>query len=74
MAEESQVTFDTAALKATPGDYLVAVYGGAVAKFRAKPTDNPSDIADIVVSQPIRIRVQPADEKPGETKSGETKP
>lgn len=82
-ADESQVTFDTAALKATPGDYLVAVYGGAVAKFRAKPTDNPSDIADIVVSRPIRIRVLPAgaksEEKPGETKqgdakSGETKP
>ena len=67
----------------SPGDYLVAVYGGAVAKFRAKPTENPTDIADIVVSQPIRIRVlppgakpedKPGETKPGEIKSGETKP
>ncbi|MFM9068931.1 MAG: hypothetical protein ACKOUR_16610 [Planctomycetota bacterium] len=62
-SDSSQLTFDTAALKAPPGDYLVAVYGGAVVKFKAKPTDNPTDIADIVVSEPIRIRVLPA-EKP----------
>ncbi len=62
-SDSSQLVFDTAAIKAPPGDYLVAVYGGAVVKFKAKPTDNPTDIADIVVSEPIRIRVLPA-EKP----------
>lgn len=78
-ADESSLTFDTAALKAPPGEYLVAVYGGAVAKFRAKPTDNPTDIADIIVSQPLRIRLTPpaettAAESSAAGKSGEAKP
>lgn len=36
-ADSSQVVMDTAALKAPPGDYLVAFYGGAVAKYRHHP-------------------------------------
>lgn len=36
-ADSSQVVLDTAALKAPPGDYLVAFYGGAVAKYRHHP-------------------------------------
>jgi len=33
-ADQSQATLDTAALKVEPGEYLVAFYGGAVAKYR----------------------------------------
>lgn len=33
-AEQSQAVLDTAALKVQPGDYLIAFYGGAVAKYR----------------------------------------
>lgn len=32
--DTAQATFDLAALKVTPGDYLVAFHGGAVAKYR----------------------------------------
>jgi len=134
-ADGSQAVLDTAALKAPPGDYLIAFYGGAVAKYRHHPeavpaaeeqrkkaeqelataeaelknlmesakgataenksdaekqveaatarqksavanlaaatetlkkatqTANPTDIADIVVSEPIAIRVLPAEKK-----------
>ncbi len=33
-ADQSQAILDTAALKTPPGDYLIAFYGGAVAKYR----------------------------------------
>lgn len=36
-ADTSQAVLDTAALKAPPGDYLIAFYGGAVAKYRHHP-------------------------------------
>ncbi|MBS0201376.1 MAG: serine protease [Planctomycetes bacterium] len=134
-ADTSQAVLDTAALKAPPGDYLIAFYGGAVAKYRHHPEEipvaeearrkveqelmaieaevtklteaakaataenkpeadklveaatakqksaaaalvaatarvkqvtdaaNPRDIADIVVSEPIAIRVTPAEQK-----------
>ena len=134
-ADQSQAVLDTAALKTPPGDYLIAFYGSAVAKYRHQPeaiaaaeeahkkamleltavdaelkklteaaaaatTDakpeadkavvaatarqkvaaaavaaageqakkataasQPRDIVDIVVSEPIAIRVQPAEKK-----------
>jgi hypothetical protein len=36
-ADQSQAVLDTAALKTPPGDYLIAFYGGAVAKYRHQP-------------------------------------
>lgn len=36
-ADQSQAVLDTAALKVAPGDYLIAFYGGAVAKYRDQP-------------------------------------
>lgn len=36
-ADGSQVVLDTGALKPPPGDYLIAFYGGAVAKYRHLP-------------------------------------
>ncbi len=36
-ADQSQAALDTAALKTPPGDYLIAFYGGAVAKYRHRP-------------------------------------
>ncbi|MFN0056475.1 MAG: serine protease [Planctomycetales bacterium] len=36
-ADSSQVVLDTAALKTAPGNYLIAFYGGAVAKYRHQP-------------------------------------
>ncbi len=35
--EEHEVVLDLAALKAKPGDYTIAFYGGAVAKYRYNP-------------------------------------
>ena len=134
-ADSSQAVLDTGALKVPPGDYLIAFYGGAVAKYRHHPeaialaeiaqkkaeqevqgtegevkklaetaqnappaekpaadqaleagkakhksaaaklaeaveqvkkataAANPTDIVDIVVSEPISIRVTPAEQK-----------
>jgi hypothetical protein len=134
-ADSSQAVLDTGALRAAPGDYLIAFYGGAVAKYRHHPeaialagiaqrkaeqqlqgieaelkklieaaqaaasenkpaaeqaveaakarqkaaaaavaaaaeqvkkataAANPTDIVDIVVSEPIAIRVTPAEKK-----------
>ena len=71
-ADASQAVLDLAALKTPPGDYWIAFYGGAVAKYRdnagaaAAPAAKaaPSrDIVDIVVSEPIAIRVKPAEKK-----------
>ncbi len=36
-ADSSQAVLDLAALKTPPGDYLIAFYGGAVAKYRYHP-------------------------------------
>jgi hypothetical protein len=36
-ADSSEVTLDTAALKTAPGDYLIAFYGSAVARYRYDP-------------------------------------
>jgi hypothetical protein len=62
-ADSSQAALDTGALNVPPGDYLIAFYGGAVAKYRNRPEANPTDIVDIVVSEPIAIRVTPAEKK-----------
>ncbi|MCC7419685.1 MAG: serine protease [Planctomycetaceae bacterium] len=134
-ADETQAVIDLGALKTPPGDYMIAFYGGAVAKYRHRPdliavaeearkqaerqlaeidaevkktadeakaaseekkaeaakaveavtarqkaaaaalaaaaeqvkkatqTAQPTDIVDIVVSEPIAIRVQPAESK-----------
>ncbi len=40
-ADQSQAVLDTAALKVAPGDYLIAFYGGAVAKYRHRPDAIP---------------------------------
>jgi hypothetical protein len=62
-AERSEAVLDLAALKTPPGDYLIAFYGGAVAKYKATGAEQPNDIVDIVVSEPIAIRVKPAETK-----------
>jgi hypothetical protein len=36
-ADTSQAVFDLATLKAPPGDYLIGLYGSAVAKYRHRP-------------------------------------
>jgi len=102
----SEATIDLAALKTPPGEYTIAFYGGAVAKYAYDPdgvaraqrahdlavesaktaatdkadadaivttaaaklkaaTDRavPQDTVDIVVSEPITIRVTPAESK-----------
>ncbi|EMI15850.1 peptidase domain-containing protein [Rhodopirellula maiorica SM1] len=78
--DHSEVTLDLAKLKTAPGDYWIAFYGSAVAKYSpaslapdslaanrltSEPAKKPSttDIADIVVSKPIAIRVLPAEKK-----------
>jgi len=74
-ADRSEAVLDLAQLKTPPGDYWIAFYGSAVAKYSPqaiaiagkttgsakKPTTK--DIADIVVSKPIAIRVHPAEKK-----------
>jgi hypothetical protein len=62
-ADSSEAVVDLAKLKTPPGDYLIAFYGGAVAKYRQKPEHKPKDIVDIIVSEPIAIRVKPAEKK-----------
>jgi hypothetical protein len=66
-ADHSEAVIDLAALKTPPGDYLIAFYGAAVAKYQPQPqaadAAKPSDIVDIIVSEPIAIRVKPAEKK-----------
>lgn len=71
-ADASQAVIDLGALKTPPGDYLIAFYGGAVAKYRdnaqagaaeAAKAAPSRDIVDIVVSEPIAIRIKPAEKK-----------
>ena len=49
------------ALRIPPGDHWLAFYGGAVAKYREPKKDStaapPTDIVDIVVTEPIHLRV-----------------
>jgi len=59
----SEAIIDLAALKTTPGEYRFAFYGGAVAKYRLKPDSAPQDTVEIVVSEPITIRVKPVETK-----------
>ncbi len=69
LSDSSEVTLDLATLKTPPGDYLIAFYGSAVAKYQssleasAKEKPAPKDTADIVMSEPIAIRVNPAELK-----------
>ncbi len=61
-ADSSEVVIDLAKLKTPPGDYTIAFYGSAVAKYRdSDASAKPKDIVDIVVSHPIEIRVQSTD-------------
>ncbi len=60
--ETSNAVLDLAALKTPPGDYLIAFYGSAVAKFSLDKTP-PQDTVDIVLSEPISIRVKPPETK-----------
>ena len=67
-SESSEVTLDLAALKTSPGDYLIAFYGSAVAKYQsgettAKDKPVPNDTVDLVMSEPIAIRVKPSEPK-----------
>lgn len=62
-ADASEAVIDLGTLKTGPGDYVIAFYGSAVAKYRDKPEDNPRDIVDIVVTEPVSIRVMPTEAK-----------
>jgi hypothetical protein len=59
--DKSEALLDLAALKLPPGDHWLAFYGGAVAKYREPKPDStaapPTDIVDIVVTEPIHLRV-----------------
>lgn len=69
--DTSQAVIDTAKTKAAPGEYTVAFYGSAVVKYLLSDTVNensktdakPKDTVEIIVSQPIKIRVTPAETK-----------
>ena len=58
-----QAVVDLNPLKLPPGDHWLAFYGGAVVKYRQPKKDStaapPTDIVDIVVTEPILIRVKP---------------
>ncbi len=66
-SDSSEATLDLAALKTPPGDYLIAFYGSAVAKYRSGIADKDktptSDTVEIVLSEPIAISVKPAEAK-----------
>lgn len=77
----SKVVIDLAQLKVTPGDYQIAFIGTAVSKYvppvlttdSAQPNPTPPapvDIAEILISQPISIRVLP--QSTTETEQGAT--
>ena len=60
----SEAVLDLAALKTPPGDYLIAFYGSAVAKHPTTPGAKKTiDIVDIIITEPIPIRVKPAEKK-----------
>ncbi|MFO0906369.1 MAG: serine protease [Pirellulales bacterium] len=60
-SDKAEAVIDVAALKLPPGEHWFAFYGGAVAKYREPKKDStaapPTDIVDIIVSEPIAIRV-----------------
>lgn len=63
-SDNAQAVIDLAKLKLPPGDHWLAFHGGAVAKYREpKAKDStaapPTDIVDIVVTEPIAIRIKP---------------
>ncbi len=68
-SDSSEAVLDLAQLKTPPGDYKIAFYGTAVAKYvpPAKPTADgsaaavvpPTDTVDMIISEPISIRVHP---------------
>ena len=58
--DQSEAVLDLARLKPSPGEYTIAFYGGAVAKY-AYGDAKPKDIVDIYVSKPISIHVVPAE-------------
>jgi hypothetical protein len=68
-SDSSEVTLDLAALKTPPGDYLISFYGSAVVKYLSGvdsgATEKPAtkDTVDIVLSEPIAIRVKPSETK-----------
>lgn len=62
-ADSAQAVVDLGALKTAPGEYVLAFYGGAVAKYRHLGAEQSQDIVDIIVSEPISIRVKPAEQK-----------
>lgn len=59
----SEAVIDLAALKMPPGEYMLAFYGGAVARYRSKPDAPPQDTVEIVITEPISIRVKQAESK-----------
>ncbi|MCS7465410.1 PPC domain-containing protein [Stieleria sp. ICT_E10.1] len=58
--DQSEAVLDLTRLKPAPGEYTIAFYGGAVAKY-AYGDAKPKDIVDIYVSKPISIHVVPAE-------------
>lgn len=60
---QTDITLDLAALKTPPGEYQLALYGNAVAKFALNPQQptQTTDIVDIIVSEPITVRVLPGE-------------
>ncbi|HEY5313514.1 MAG TPA: serine protease [Pirellulales bacterium] len=63
-ADSSQAVLDLAKLKTPPGEYVISFCGGAVAKYPGQTkAAKTKDIVDIVVSEPIAIRVKPAEKK-----------
>jgi hypothetical protein len=62
-ASGSDAVIDLASLKTPPGDYTFAFYGGAVAKYKAKPDASPQDIVELIVTEPITLHVKPAETK-----------
>ena len=59
----ADAVIDLASLQLAPGDYSFAFYAGAVVKYRIKPDSPPQDTVDIVITEPISIRVKPAEPK-----------
>ncbi|TWU01004.1 serine protease [Stieleria varia] len=65
-ADRTEAVIDLAKTKTPPGDYTIAFYGGAVVKYAANPDAadaKTNDIADIIVTQPVHIRVLPEEKK-----------
>ncbi len=60
---QTDITLDLAVLKTPPGEYQLALYGNAVAKFALNPQQptQTTDIVDIIVSEPITVRVLPGE-------------